>query len=180
MLLLLLLMLETIIVFITNCICIYENLLFFIHIYNAQDIISFSHISSSSNAARRYDDGCHVSRALLFVACSSVAQDADATTACSSAVSHISRFNFSYCFHLPFASMYNNNWHVWKLKYTEILGHLCSQLHYQGQNQRSCCWCGHTTECEGSHSTVTWRYFSGNWTPTHPLITLITLNITPS
>ena len=43
--------------------------------------------SSSSNAARRYDDGCHVSRPLLFVACSFVAQDADATTACSSAVS---------------------------------------------------------------------------------------------
>ena len=41
----------------------------------------------SSNAARRYDDGCHVSRPLLFVACSFVAQDADATTACSSAVS---------------------------------------------------------------------------------------------
>ena len=42
---------------------------------------------STSNAARRYDDGCHVSRPLLFVACSFVAQDADATTACSSAVS---------------------------------------------------------------------------------------------
>ena len=40
-----------------------------------------------SNAARRYDDDCHVSRPLLFVACSFVAQDADATTACSSAVS---------------------------------------------------------------------------------------------
>ena len=44
-------------------------------------------IRISSNAARRYDDGCHVSRPLLFVACSFVAQDADATTACSSAVS---------------------------------------------------------------------------------------------
>ena len=30
------------------------------------------------------------------------------------------------------------------------------------------------------HSSVTSRYFSGNWSPTHPLITLITLNITPS
>ena len=40
-----------------------------------------------SNAARRYDDGCHVSRPLLFVACTFMAQDADATTACSSAVS---------------------------------------------------------------------------------------------
>ena len=43
--------------------------------------------STSCNDARRYDDGCHVSRPLLFVACSFVAQDADATTACSSAVS---------------------------------------------------------------------------------------------
>ena len=43
--------------------------------------------SSSSNAARRYDDGCHVSRPLLLVACTFMAQDADATTACSSAVS---------------------------------------------------------------------------------------------
>ena len=41
----------------------------------------------SSNAARRYDDGCHVSRPLLLVACTFMAQDADATTACSSAVS---------------------------------------------------------------------------------------------
>ena len=42
---------------------------------------------SSSNAARRYDDGCHVSRPLLLVACTFMAQDADVTTACSSAVS---------------------------------------------------------------------------------------------
>ena len=42
---------------------------------------------SRSNAARRYDDGCHVSRPLLLVACTFMAQDADATTACSSAVS---------------------------------------------------------------------------------------------
>ena len=41
----------------------------------------------SSNAARRYDDGCHVSRPLLLVACSFMTQDADTTTACSSAVS---------------------------------------------------------------------------------------------
>ena len=41
----------------------------------------------SSNAARRYDDGCHVSRPLLLVACTFMAQDADSTTACSSAVS---------------------------------------------------------------------------------------------
>ena len=40
-----------------------------------------------SNAARRYDDGCHVSRPLLLVACTFMAQDADVTTACSSAVS---------------------------------------------------------------------------------------------
>ena len=44
-------------------------------------------LNSSSNAARRYDDGCHVSRPLLLVACTFMAQDADATTACSSAVS---------------------------------------------------------------------------------------------
>ena len=43
--------------------------------------------SGSSNAARRYDDGCHVSRPLLLVAYTFMAQDADATTACSSAVS---------------------------------------------------------------------------------------------
>ena len=49
--------------------------------------VGFSPVGNSSNAARRYDDGCHVSRPLLFVACSFVAQDADATTACSSAVS---------------------------------------------------------------------------------------------
>ena len=42
---------------------------------------------TSSNAARRYDDGCHVSGPLLLVACTFMAQDADATTACSSAVS---------------------------------------------------------------------------------------------
>ena len=53
--------------------------------YNALHAIY--HDTISSNAARRYDDGCHVSRPLLFVACSFVAQDADATTACSSAVS---------------------------------------------------------------------------------------------
>ena len=41
----------------------------------------------SSNAASRYDDGCHVSRPLLLVACTFMAQDADATSACSSAVS---------------------------------------------------------------------------------------------
>ena len=40
-----------------------------------------------SNAVRRCDDGCHVSRPLLLVACTFMAQDADATTACSSAVS---------------------------------------------------------------------------------------------
>ena len=44
-------------------------------------------VTTSSNAARRYDDGCHVSRPLLLVACTFMAQDADATTACSSAVS---------------------------------------------------------------------------------------------
>ena len=42
---------------------------------------------SSINAARRYDDGCNVSRPLLLVACTFMARDADATTACSSAVS---------------------------------------------------------------------------------------------
>ena len=41
----------------------------------------------SSNATSRYDDGCHVSRHRLFVACTFMARDADATTACSSAVS---------------------------------------------------------------------------------------------
>ena len=44
-------------------------------------------LKTYSNAARRYDDGCHVSRPLLLVACTFMAQDADATTACSSAVS---------------------------------------------------------------------------------------------
>ena len=46
-----------------------------------------NNIEYSSNGARRYDDGCHVSRPLLLVACTFMAQDADATTACSSAVS---------------------------------------------------------------------------------------------
>ena len=31
-------------------------------------------------------------------------------------------------------------------------------------------------DMQRGHSSVTWRYFSGNVTPTHPLVTLITLN----
>ena len=48
----------------------------------------FTCMMSSSNAARRYDDGClSCVTSSLFVACTFMAQDADATTACSSAVS---------------------------------------------------------------------------------------------